>query len=328
MLDTPREVRYDEKSRLFSETSGNSPDIEALMHGVRHLSLPGEQLAGDCCFSVEGLSLAKLSGYNRSCVSTFSLDSLASLATTLPDSSTETVTDEEEEEEADVQSGISSPKHTPSRRLQSRDTLILIDFDDTLCPSSHKLRHPGSKAGVDPGLAKHEAVVINLLHVAASIGQVQIVTMAKESWVHECITDLMPSLWTTLSELKIPIVSARTNMSSHLMREAMADERVPAQFLKTKVFNRIVRSGGWSNILSIGDSEAERLALQDIVFRHSKKDCLCKTVLLEAEPELAVLTAEVQFVSLLLPVLASHIGDAHYDIDQEDVEMLAVIMED
>jgi len=130
----------------------------------------------------------------------------------------------------------------------------------------------------------------------------------------------MPGLWTTLSQLKIPIVSARANLSSRSLREAQADARDPAQFLKTRVMKRIIRSGGWKNILSIGDSEAERFALQDIVFRHAEKDCLCKTLLLLAEPKLAELTAEVKFVAHLLPALAFHDGDVHYDVDEGDAE--------
>lgn len=221
------------------------------------------------------------------------------------------------------------------------ETLIFFDFDDTLCPSTHIARHPEimrmmMKVEVDHALEKHEAVVTRLLQVAVSFGQVHIVTMARYSWVEQCITALMPGLKDTLSKLKIPIVSAKDDATLQTRRQLQSDGREPAHFLKTRAMKRIIRkfygSGthrkrSWKNILSIGDSEAERCALQDIVWHRTQqdrngawKDCRCKTLLLQSNPVLEDLTAQLNFVEHLLPAVILHDGDLDMDIQEEDLE--------
>lgn len=222
------------------------------------------------------------------------------------------------------------------------ETLILLDFDDTLCPTSYALENPKCKAGENPDLHAHEAAVSRFLHVAASYGQVHIVTMATNKWAKEKINDLMPSLWHTIQELRIPIVSSRANLSSHAKRAACSDERNPSHFLKARAMKRIIREfykdgdnrsrRSWKNILSIGDSEAERFALQDIVFRHTQRDreggwkeCRCKTLLLLPYPTVAELTVEIKFAESLLPFFVHHDGDLHMDLDEDDLQAVTAV---
>lgn len=233
--------------------------------------------------------------------------------------------------------GFSSVSNSHIERWSDVDeTLILFDFDDTLCPTSHLMEHPECRAGVDQDLEKHEAVVSRVLEMATSLGQVQIVTMATDAWVEEKLTDLMPGVRDKIQELNIPIVCARANLNSRQLRAARSDRRDPSHFLKAQAMKRVIRKfyhgnkhGGrsWKNILSIGDSEAERLALQDIVFHRCQRDrkggwkeCLCKTLLLLNSPKLVELTAQLKFVEHLLPALVQHDGDVHMDIDKEDLE--------
>lgn len=223
----------------------------------------------------------------------------------------------------------SSPGLAPIEQwLEPERTLILLDFDDTLCPSTHKQMNPKSAASKDKRLERHESAVIEFLQVAASLGQVQIVTMATHEWVRGCITELMPGLQDALREMKIPVISARCDTPPRSMREAVADSREPSQFLKTRIMKRFMRptssdrgensQGSWKNVLSIGDSEAERLALQDFVF-HSGKDCYCKTVLLLPHPTLEELTAQTRIMLQLLPGLVQHDSDFDLDFKVEDV---------
>jgi len=125
-------------------------------------------------------------------------------------------------------------------------------------------------------------------------------------------------------------------MTPKLRREAKVDCRSQSQYLKMKAFLRVVKQfyrsrsflrralGGmrsWKNIISIGDSDAERLALQDAVFHHKQpdkngrwKECRCKTVRFLDEPDLGQLTEQINTLRELLPALARHDGDVDLDM--------------
>lgn len=240
-------------------------------------------------------------------------------------------------------------------RWSDRDeTLIIFDWDDTLCPTSHVQRCPpqGEEHGCDEALQEHQRAVEELLRLAVGLGQVSIVTMASSSWVEESILRVMPGLQTCLVELGIQVVSAREGVGRKRLREAFGDCREPTHYLKRRAMSRVIRdfyetsrrtlkqaiwdmqvshtgcstrkARSWKNIVSIGDSAAERLALQDLVFkrcqrdRHGRwKECRCKTLKLIAEPDLGQLTAQLRRVAQLLPALVRHDGDADLDVADE-----------
>jgi len=163
-------------------------------------------------------------------------------------------------------------------------------------------------------------------------------------WVNDCIAHLLPSVADALRELKIDIVSAQESLTDRMWRRARSDDREPSHYLKTRAMEHIIKKfykspgilsrgglpGGkrsWKNIISIGDSPAERLALQDLVFRRSQrgqrgewKECHCKTVRLIDEPSLEQLTKEVEIVPKLLQALVCYDGDMHIDVSRSDLE--------
>mmetsp|Transcript_47788 Transcript_47788/g.75551 ORF Transcript_47788/g.75551 Transcript_47788/m.75551 type:complete len:172 (-) Transcript_47788:112-627(-) len=167
------------------------------------------------------------------------------------------------------------------------------------------------------------------------LGGVTIITMAKTYWVEDCINTLMPEVGRILKELGIEVVSARTSITHQLHREAMGDCRDYSQYLKKKAMQRVVKRfyrqlssclatmdcmPSWKNIISIGDSDAERLALQDAVGYLSQYDkygrvqqCRCKTVRLVEEPSLEKLTEQLNSLAELLPGLVLHDGDVDLD---------------
>uniref|UniRef100_A0A7S3HG29 Uncharacterized protein n=1 Tax=Spumella elongata TaxID=89044 RepID=A0A7S3HG29_9STRA len=147
----------------------------------------------------------------------------------------------------------------------------------------------------------------------------------------------MPGVQRCLDELEIPVVLAREDLSPHCRREAYAETRHPATFMKRRAMERVIsnfygrprhgqRRRSWKNIVSVGDSPAERLALQDLVLRRVQrdrkgnwKDCRCKTLKLMEEPNLSELTAEVIRVAQWLPGLVHHDGDVDLEVDGEDI---------
>jgi len=182
----------------------------------------------------------------------------------------------------------------------------------------------------------HEVAVIDFLKRASKLGRCVIVTMAVTAWVTQCIAKLMPRVGDLLQELQIEVVSARESFVQRLRRSAFSDDRDPNQYLKTKAMQRIIkqfykrggrqrmglstsRTGSWKHIISIGDADGERFALQDLVFQRSQEsECRCKTLLLLDTPSLEELTKEVRYLTAALPALISHDGDLHVDMTVDD----------
>jgi hypothetical protein len=147
----------------------------------------------------------------------------------------------------------------------------------------------------------------------------------------------MPGLGKYLAELGVHIELARP--ASECLA-SKGDCRDASQFLKTKAMQKVVnecyrspalsspdgapKKRSWKNIVSIGDSSAEQLALQDVVFRHHQRDrkgmwkeCRCKTLKLVCDPDLEQLTEELHVITHWLPTLLHHDGDL--DLDFEDI---------
>jgi hypothetical protein len=242
--------------------------------------------------------------------------------------------------------GPDSPKHSIFSRshedswCDSSETLLILDWDDTLYPTTFtgSLLIQGKQEDPDE-IQAHADAVRALLSAAADAAHVAIVTMAVSEWVQSCMEKHMPGLSACLTELGVDIVTARRNS-----RGCRKECREPSQFLKTQAIAKVVRdfySGpeleqdgspkkrSWKNIMSIGDSSAERLALQDVVFRHQQRDrdgvwkeCRCKTLTLLNEPTRAQLTQELRVITQWLPTLLHHDGDLDLDYSTGDFSMV------
>uniref|UniRef100_A0A6U6WAB0 Uncharacterized protein n=1 Tax=Zooxanthella nutricula TaxID=1333877 RepID=A0A6U6WAB0_9DINO len=245
-------------------------------------------------------------------------------------------------EEVDPGSPQSVASMSHIERWSDRDeTLIIFDWDDTLCPTTHydqELR--GGEAPQEREAADLEALAVavrNVLQVAAGVGRVAVVTMAATGWVEDTMQRLLPGLGSVFDDLDIPVVLAREGVPTPFKRQAFADCREPSQYLKRRAMARVIqdfytgrlegiagRARSWKNILSIGDSWAERNALQDLVFSKTQRDrrgrwkeCRCKTMKLLTEPTLAQLTEQVSVVAQWIPTLVCHDGDLDINLDEE-----------
>jgi hypothetical protein len=193
----------------------------------------------------------------------------------------------------------------------------------------------------------HEALVIDLLRTAAGLGRVVIVTMAIDCWIRLTLDTLMPGLPHVLQELGIEIVRARDTCARWRMRSAFVDNRDPSHFLKAESMKRVItkfyntgyskfrigartfsalKTRSWKNVLSIGDSRAERYALQDVVFQHKQRKscndsmvCRCKTLLMIDSPNLEQLGEEVKLIKTVLPKMVHYDGDVDLDLAERDL---------
>jgi hypothetical protein len=187
--------------------------------------------------------------------------------------------------------------------------------------------------------------VVDFLRSTMELGKVVIVTMAATMWIDKCL-ERMPAVREVIKELKIEIVCAREAVPYRVKRAAFMDDRDPSQFLKTKamenVIKRFYKQGGsslslsrivgrtakkrsWKNIISIGDSRAERWALQDLVFRRQQrsgkgewKECRCKTILMLGTPAPQQIGKELIVLREAMDSVVNCDDDLHLDAEIVD----------
>jgi hypothetical protein len=228
----------------------------------------------------------------------------------------------------------------------SKLTVLFLDWDDTLFPTSHIEQHCPALwqvlcDGSSDACAEHTAILEEcmqataaLLRLAASMTHVCVVTMGCTGWVETCCRIVMPELLSLLVQLDIRVIYARGTMPAGYIRVASKDGLSISQQCKQRAMTRALRkldnrfntgartSWSWHSVLSVGDSEAERLALQDVLLddtldrRGTFSDCACKTVKLLESPCLETLLAELQIIVAWLGRLMSHDGPLDISFDE------------
>lgn len=223
---------------------------------------------------------------------------------------------------------------------EAEETLLIFDWDDTLCPTTHfcKRLQLESESRLEHQRCQHMRCVETLLRLAVTLGRVKIVTLGQEGWVPISLQRWMPELEGLLEELGIEVVYARSAASMRLLRLAATnDSHELGNLLKRRAMHRVVtdfyRSGrpgcaqtrarSWKNVLSVGDSHWERLALQDVIMhkrqvssRGAPKPCRCKVLKTLSKPTLDTLIAQVQVLTNWMQVLVVHDGDIDLDFEE------------
>jgi len=250
---------------------------------------------------------------------------------------------------------------------EAHETMIIFDWDDTIFPTSFVWQddrlhwnvpapcldadgaastvpmfpdRPDGPAMRDM-LEQHEKTAAAMLKLATSFGQVVIVTLAHEGWVETSIRNFLPGLEGVLEKLGIEVIYARNSIPARFLRGVQEEEGCDVhKALKAKAMERVLRcfygkchgprkgqGRSWKNVLSIGDSSAERLALQDVVFQHPQvdrrgryKECRCKCVKMLSEPSLGFLTIELQVLLSWMHAMVVYDGDIDVDFSDLDEE--------
>ena len=193
-------------------------------------------------------------------------------------------------------------------------TLILLDWDDTLLPTTWLSQMSCGGPVLDlkladtsaESLARCEAQALRLLDACCMHAHVVITTNSEKGWVESSGSKFMPKVASRLINARVPIFSAQAAFRSPGSRlehdvvdtwKRKAFHALLCEFARQQRCNK--RFGGdrgvkGCNLLSIGDSEferdaarycAEKLALES----HSNGVQICKTVKLEDDPSVAVL---------------------------------------
>lgn len=213
-------------------------------------------------------------------------------------------------------------------------TIIIFDWDDTLCPSTSMRRHAQFDqhgrlrlrldAETRSELDALQSTVIPLLRFAKAMGKVIIVTNAKTPWVDISCRSFLPGLRSALRD--IPVIYAL-----ELVRDAGLEgfdsengcllTEVKARAMKTAVTNFYSRypNQSWKNIVSIGDALFEHTAIRQVVSeRPTAKRCRTKTIKLLEGPTTAGMVVQLSIISAWLAAIVQADEDVDIDLSADE----------
>lgn len=208
-------------------------------------------------------------------------------------------------------------------------TIIIFDWDDTLCPSTTCMKH--HNLSVHPGAPPPSPEVMRaleglaeearkLLEQAVEVAEkVVVVTNAEEGWVQMSCQAWLPSLQSTLAGCEV--ASARSmweprGVASPAGWKARAFEDVIDRF-----YSRYQHQS-WKNIISVGDAPHEREALSRVVRwapAGTGKKCRSKSVKFILRPSIEQLTRELQMLRDSLKEIVYHDDDLDLHFSAESL---------
>jgi hypothetical protein len=199
------------------------------------------------------------------------------------------------------------------------DMLILLDWDDTVLPTSY-LAQKG--LGLDDPVPEDvaEALAQYAVHARATLeilqekGHLVIVTNAEEGWVELTCTKFLPGLESVIRDVEC--VSARSCYEP----QGFA---TPVEW-KEEAFAAVVQrhyaDPSGNSVFSLGDARHEREAVHRI---SQRLGIAAKSVKLMEMPDLAVLQREHELLRDQLPELCAVEGPLDIRVDNEPVAPVA-----
>eukprot|EP00927_Polykrikos_kofoidii_P032638 TRINITY_DN27744_c0_g1_i1.p1 TRINITY_DN27744_c0_g1~~TRINITY_DN27744_c0_g1_i1.p1 ORF type:complete len:505 (+),score=102.63 TRINITY_DN27744_c0_g1_i1:210-1517(+) len=243
-----------------------------------------------------------------------------------------------------VEAAVAAEETTASAESKppADGAIVIFDWDDTLFPTWFvtEVVKPCLQGDLDEdspfyeALSRHAELLRRVLTEARSMAKVAIITLAQRPWVLRSAERFLPGLNMSevLAELDIPVYYARENIRKQDAHLAQVEEGVDVwsvakRYAMRKCLKKMFRGKTWRrNVVSIGDSPAERQALQEVLWfldDPGDEDPLCKTVKLIDEPTLPQLDNELH---LLLKWLSCIVGcDQDFDISMDNTDDLDVV---
>eukprot|EP00913_Durusdinium_trenchii_P029017 g27207.t1 len=209
--------------------------------------------------------------------------------------------------------------------FRPEQTIIIFDWDDTLCPSSWIRANKKVLSFFKPApttekyqkpLRELQAAVEVLLKMSMKLGTVVIVTNAMDPWVdtwphhggqraETSCRNFLPSLLPLVSTL--PVIYARSIFEQQGVDMARSPSgsgptrAMPGMKWKEVAFAQEIKDfysryqhQSWKNVISVGDSVFERDAVRRVVLQRPtpQKKCRTKTLKLFDDPEIDELVAQ------------------------------------
>jgi len=250
------------------------------------------------------------------------------------------------------------------RYAEPAQTMIILDFDDTLFPTTEVFDRWGvSKLGDDTvPPEKEEAMeawrdaLFNYLTEATCLSdRCVIITNSKKTWVENCVRRFAPNLAKFFGEgpgdqrrVKVVYSVERLNQSKKLRhkqtdlrpvmrrqktREELEDEQTRAKYTAMRkevaAFYSQYPGQSWKNVISEGDMRYEHDAVTELGYRRNPKSpekLRTKAIIVPTGPSITEITLRLQVGRLLLPAYVHVDGDLDLDL-RSAVDPLAAIAE-
>lgn len=201
-------------------------------------------------------------------------------------------------------------------------TVIIFDWDDTLCPSSvcldkHGLSSAEPVADEDLASKLHELSldVAALLERACEFAaEVAIVTNAGAGWVEAVCKSWMPELSPLLRNVEI--VSARADWEPVGITSPTEWKMMAFRTIIDRFYSRY-HGQSWKNIVAVGDAPYEHEALRRVVEEAPEscgEHCRSKSVRFMTKPSLVQLRFQVRTLRETLDTIALYDGELDIEI--------------
>jgi hypothetical protein len=225
---------------------------------------------------------------------------------------------------------------------------VIFDWDDTLCPTSWLREDVGLEEAValsDLPAGQRNTLVKELMetHVryarealleAHKHGVVVILTLASRSWLHDTLQNWMPELLSTVKECDVRFLYAKDFLTEDdrvIVEAAASVAKIKHIWTKAKelaLLDFLQRSHvNWTDVVSIGDSEFERLGVQEAV-KNLNLSCRTKTLKLMDDPTVEELSAQLIMVRHWMQSLIERLDDFDNSIDAPEDEDLWALHEE
>lgn len=213
--------------------------------------------------------------------------------------------------------GNDSPTFSPE------ETLIILDWDDTILPTTW-LTDQGCTGNVVDLKHWHKKQLkmiaeraARTLRIAKKLGQVVIITNAKAGWVELSCHRYMPTLRPWLQGVRV--ISARSTYETPLAATPSLWKHLAFQY-EVKAFHE---QNGFVNIVSIGDAIYEQQALTAAADQILM--CHAKAIKLDEKPAPGRIAREHEEIGTCLQDLVDYDGDLHLSLKGEgDQKMLSL----
>lgn len=215
-------------------------------------------------------------------------------------------------------SECNDPKVIISARQRFK-ALFLLDWDDTLCPTSwiDTQSHATPFAmgfAPRPSWAQLEELgkaVKAFVDEAGRFGTVAIVTMAERPWVQVSLREFLPGAAESIEKLQV--FYARESFMTRAIPGACQMtilKRRAMQIAMDAILLRLGRGASFECLVSIGDNEAEKKAAMEVGQEFQSKGLIkvTKTVKLRAKPTIEQMTTQVKKLQEILPRLVEQTG--------------------
>eukprot|EP00929_Paragymnodinium_shiwhaense_P101492 TRINITY_DN6463_c0_g1_i2.p1 TRINITY_DN6463_c0_g1~~TRINITY_DN6463_c0_g1_i2.p1 ORF type:complete len:340 (-),score=99.33 TRINITY_DN6463_c0_g1_i2:337-1356(-) len=216
------------------------------------------------------------------------------------------------------------------RFMEPDQTIIIFDWDDTLCPStfmkrrSQATRGPLSKSlkqsipeNISKELDKLTDQVIPLLRAAQAMGKVVLVTNARRPWVNTSCGKYIPKIQEALKGIDVVYAMEFVCDSAPLTTSTLTESKARAMKAAVGEFYSKYAGQSWKNLISVGDALYEHEAIRQVARNRPggkyPKKCRTKTVKLIEAPTIPGMVMQLSLLENWLAKIV--LKDDDVDID-------------